>query len=46
MEKYEKIAIKKENITRIQKMILKGYSKEEILELNYTEDEYLEAKNA
>lgn len=44
MEKYEKIAIKKENIKRIQKMIQRGDSKEAILELDYTEDEYLEAK--
>ena len=35
---------KEENIKRIKKMINKGYSKEDILELDYTEDEYKEAE--
>ena len=34
----------KENIKRIKKMINKGYSKEDILDLDYTEDEYKEAE--
>lgn len=32
------------NIEKIQKMIKKGYSKEEILDLDYTEEEYAEAE--
>ena len=36
--------IKQEKISRIQKMIRKGYSKEDILEWDYTEEEYLEAE--
>ena len=35
---------KEENIKRIKKMINKGYSKEDILDLDYTEDEYKEAE--
>ena len=35
---------KQENINRIKKMINRGYSKEEILYLDYTEDEYEEAE--
>ncbi len=45
MQKYENIAIKGERIKAIQKMILREYSKEEILKLDYTENEYVEAKN-
>lgn len=33
---------KEENIKRIVKMISKSYSKEEVLELAYTEEEYEE----
>lgn len=36
--------IKEENIKRIVKMIKKGYSKKEILELDYTEAEFEEAE--
>lgn len=36
--------LRDENIERIQKMIRKGCSKEFILELDYTEDEYAEAE--
>ena len=36
--------VKEENIKRIVKMISKGYSKEEVLELDYTEEEYEEAE--
>ena len=42
-EENEKI-LKEENIKRIVKMISKGYSKEEVLELDYTEEEYKEAE--
>lgn len=37
--------IEQEKISRIQKMLRKGYSKEDILEWEYTEDEYEEAKS-
>ena len=40
-EENEKI-LKEENIKRIVKMISKSYSKEEVLELAYTEEEYEE----
>ncbi len=42
-EENEKI-LKEENIKRIVKMISKSYSKEEVLELAYTEEEYEEAE--
>lgn len=42
-EENEKI-LKEENIKRIVKMINKSYSKEEVLELAYTEEEYEEAE--
>lgn len=49
MEKYNKIAVdealKVERIEKIKKMISKKYSKEDILELGYTEDEYSEAES-
>ena len=32
------------NIEKIQKMIRKGYTKEDILDLDYTEEEYAEAE--
>ena len=35
---------RQKTIKRITKMISKGYSKEEILELDYTEEEYKEAE--
>ena len=44
MEDIVKEEKKEENIKRIAKMISKGYSKEEILELDYTEEEYEEAE--
>ena len=44
MQKYEEIAIKMDHIEKIQKMIQKGYSKEDILDLDYTEEEYAEAE--
>lgn len=44
MQKYENLAVHKVNIEKIQKMIRKGYSKEDILDLDYTEDEYAEAE--
>ena len=44
MEYYNELAIKKDHIEKIQKMIRKGYSREDILALDYTEDEYAEAE--
>lgn len=44
MQMYENIAVQKDHISKIKKMIRKGYSKEDILELDYTEDEYIEAE--
>lgn len=45
MQKYENIAVQKERNEKIKKMILKGCSKEFILDLDYTEDEYSEAES-
>lgn len=49
MSKYEKIAVDKamraERISTIQKMIRRGDSKEFILELDYTEEEYAAAES-
>ena len=45
IEKGIERGIKQEKISRIQKMLRKGYSKEDILEWEYTEEEYEEAKN-
>ena len=44
MERYERMAVKKEKIERIIVMIEKGYSKEDILDIGYIEDEYCEAR--
>lgn len=44
MEKYEKLALRKDHIERIQILLKKGYSKKFILDLDYTEDEYKEAE--
>ena len=44
MERYERMAVKKERIKRIIVMVEKDYSKEDILELGYTADEYCEAR--
>lgn len=44
MQKYENLAVQKDHIEKIQKMIRKGCTKEFILELDYTEDEYAEAE--
>ena len=50
MEKYisetEKKATKKERISAICKMIQKGFDRETILDLDYTEEEYAEAKES
>ena len=40
----EEEGMKKERITQIQRMIKKGKAKEEILDWEYTEEEYLEAE--
>lgn len=44
MQKYIDETMHEERMTRIQKMIRKGCSKEFILDLDYTEDEYAEAE--
>ena len=44
IKKGVKQGVKQERITQIQKMIKKGKTKEEILEWEYTEEEYLEAE--
>lgn len=49
MKKYEEIAVKEamyaEHITQIKKMIQKGYTKEAILDLDFTEEEYAKAES-
>ena len=42
----EKAWLKAEHIGKISKMIQKGYTKESILDLDYTEEEYLEAEKS
>lgn len=44
-EYYEEMAVKKERIEKIKKMMSKGYSKEDILDLGYTKEEYAEAES-
>ena len=44
MEKYENLAVKNANIEKIIRMLEKNYSKDEILDIGYTEDEFSEAK--
>lgn len=44
MERYEKLAVKAERIERIQCMLEKGCSKEFILDIGYTEEEFSEAE--
>ena len=44
MERYERMAVKKDRIERIIIMVEKCYSKEEVLELGYIADEYCEAR--
>lgn len=46
MQRYIDETVHEERMEKIQKMIRKGYSKEDILELDYTEDEYAEAEAA
>jgi len=43
MERYEKIAVQNERLEKIMRMIEKDYSKEEILDIGYTEEEYQKA---
>ena len=49
MQRYEKMAAEaakhEERMQAIKKMISKGYSKEFILDLDYTEEEYAEAES-
>ena len=42
----EKAWLKAEHMGKISKMIQKGYTKESILDLDYTEEEYLEAEKS
>ena len=44
MKKYEKLAVREDHIEKIKKMIGKGYTKEAILDLDYTQEEYAEAE--
>ena len=48
MERYEKMAaaeaVKNTNVQKIIRMIEKEYSKEEILDIGYTEEEFFEAE--
>jgi hypothetical protein len=44
MQKYIDETVHEERMEKIQKMIRKGCTKEFILELDYTEDEYAEAE--
>ena len=44
IKKGMKQGVKQERITQIQRMIKKGKAKEEILDWEYTEEEYLEAE--
>ena len=44
MEHYENLAVKNANIEKIIRMLEKKYSKEEILDIGYTEDEFSEAE--
>lgn len=45
MKKYEDIAVKNERIEMVRRMIEKGYSKEDIFDLGYTSEEYVEAQS-
>ena len=44
MEKYENLAVKNANIEKIIRMLEKNYSKEDILDIGYTEDEFSQAQ--
>ena len=44
MQKYERLAVREDHIKKIKKMIARGCSKEFILDLDYTEEEYAEAE--
>ena len=46
MEEYVELCMKRENIERIKLMIQKGYSKDAILDLNFSEEEYEEAEKS
>ena len=46
MDEYVKICMKHEHIERIRVMIQKGLSKEFILDLDFTEEEYEEAEKS
>ena len=44
IQTWEEKGIKKERLNTIQKMLRRGYSKEDILDWEYTEEEYAEAE--
>ena len=44
MKKYEQMAVRENNIEKIQALIKKGCDKDFILDVGYTEDEYAEAQ--
>lgn len=44
MEKYENMAVNRERIDAVKRMIRKKYSKDDVLGLDYTEEEYAEAE--
>ena len=44
MERYEKQAVEKERISLIKKMLNQGFSKDTILNLGFSEEEFCEAK--
>ena len=46
MQKYEKLAVEKERIEKIQALLKKGCDKEFVISVGYTEDEYLKAEAA
>lgn len=45
MERYENLAVKKANVQKVIRMIEEGCTKDFILKIGYTEDEFSEAEN-
>lgn len=45
IQTWEEKGIKKERLNAIQRMLRRGYSKEDILDWEYTEEEYMEAES-
>ena len=44
MKKYERLAVREDHIDKIKRMLIKGYTKDAILDLDYTDEEYSEAE--